>query len=369
VANVLKIKNSGTANSSPTANILQHGELAINYNDGRLFYKNASNSIVAFNLSSASGGVTVSDTPPSGSEGDLWFESDTGKLFIYYDDVWSEIVSSEGPAGPEGPPGPAGADPEPPVVVSTFSEDTQTNDQAENEIAWSNTIVDQGWDWGDNGFTVPEDGIYEIHLTLLANNSDDTAPHQVIGYGKVDGIEDYRLSGVVESIPADLYDILDWHWTADFTAGEELSFWWIGTSPDISIAAGTIGDLSIFSARLSICLVSGGSEGPQGEPGAWDSAQVINDQSTNYTLLSSDAGKLVSMDSTSNRTITVNTSLDLQPGQRIDLLRLNTGLVEVVASGTTVNATPGLKLRARYSAATLLCIASNTYILSGDLSA
>jgi hypothetical protein len=39
------------------------------------------------------------------------------------------------------------------------------------------------------------------------------------------------------------------------------------------------------------------------------------------------------------------------------------------ASSTTVNGTPGLKLRARYSAATLICLASNTYLLVGDLSA
>ena len=34
----------------------------------------------------------VSDTiPSSGTTGDIWFESDTGKTFIYFDSVWSEI--------------------------------------------------------------------------------------------------------------------------------------------------------------------------------------------------------------------------------------------------------------------------------------
>jgi hypothetical protein len=46
---------------------------------------------------------------------------------------------------------------------------------------------------------------------------------------------------------------------------------------------------------------------------------------------------------------------------------LGTGTVTVVASSTTVNATPGLKLRARYSAATLLCVGTDDYILLGDL--
>ena len=47
MANVIKLKNSGTANSAPTS--LEAGELAINYADGKIYYKNASNTIVAFN--------------------------------------------------------------------------------------------------------------------------------------------------------------------------------------------------------------------------------------------------------------------------------------------------------------------------------
>lgn len=40
---------------------------------------------------------TASDTAPSGpSIGDFWFESDTGKTFVYYDDVWVEVGSASG---------------------------------------------------------------------------------------------------------------------------------------------------------------------------------------------------------------------------------------------------------------------------------
>lgn len=42
-----------------------------------------------------SGGVTVSDTIPSSpAEGDMWYESDTGGLFAYYDSQWIEIGGS-----------------------------------------------------------------------------------------------------------------------------------------------------------------------------------------------------------------------------------------------------------------------------------
>jgi hypothetical protein len=39
MANTIKIKNSGTANNEPSANSLSYGELAINYRDGKIFFK------------------------------------------------------------------------------------------------------------------------------------------------------------------------------------------------------------------------------------------------------------------------------------------------------------------------------------------
>jgi len=56
MANVIKIKNSGTTTNVPTS--LEHGEIAINYADQLLFYKDSSNTIVSFDIS---GGVGVSE--------------------------------------------------------------------------------------------------------------------------------------------------------------------------------------------------------------------------------------------------------------------------------------------------------------------
>lgn len=49
--NTIKLKNSGTSSNVPAS--LEHGELAINYADGKIFYKNSSNAVVEF---SSSGG-------------------------------------------------------------------------------------------------------------------------------------------------------------------------------------------------------------------------------------------------------------------------------------------------------------------------
>ena len=61
------------------------------------FIEGRRGALLAFPLEATapSGGgssVTVSDDPPSSpSEGDLWYESDTGKTFVYYDSGWVEI--------------------------------------------------------------------------------------------------------------------------------------------------------------------------------------------------------------------------------------------------------------------------------------
>jgi hypothetical protein len=68
-------------------------------------------------------------------------------------------------------------------------------------------------------------------------------------------------------------------------------------------------------------------------------------------------------------TFTVDTVTALSVGQRIDIIQMGAGQTTVTASSTTINATPGLKLRAQYSSASLICTASNTYVLVGDLSA
>ena len=54
--NIIKIKNSGTPSNVPAS--LEHGELAINYADGKIFYKNISNSVVEF--SSGTSGTSSS---------------------------------------------------------------------------------------------------------------------------------------------------------------------------------------------------------------------------------------------------------------------------------------------------------------------
>ena len=86
-------------------------------------------------------------------------------------------------------------------------------------------------------------------------------------------------------------------------------------------------------------------------------------------MVSSDNGKLVTLSNAAAITVTVNTSTALSAGQRIDFAQIGAGQVTFVASSVTINATPGLKARAQYSAMSLICTATNVYLLVGDLSA
>lgn len=51
-------------------------------------------------VSSGGASVSVSDTSPSSpSQGNLWYESDTGIMYIRYDNFWVEISGADGSFG------------------------------------------------------------------------------------------------------------------------------------------------------------------------------------------------------------------------------------------------------------------------------
>jgi len=113
-----------------------------------------------------------------------------------------------------------------------------------------------------------------------------------------------------------------------------------------------------------------GPTGPTGPTGEWDTAQVIDTKSTTYTAVLLDAGKLLKFtnSSTVDLVIPTNASDAFEIGQRIDLTQFGTGQVEVVGdTGVTIRATPTNKLRAQYSVASVIKIATDEWLLAGDL--
>jgi len=98
----------------------------------------------------------------------------------------------------------------------------------------------------------------------------------------------------------------------------------------------------------------------------------FNNETASYTLALSDATNMVEMESSSSTTVTVppNASVAFSIGATIDIFQKGTGQVTIAeGSGVTIYATPGKKLRTQYSGATLIKRDTNTWILTGDLSA
>ena len=97
-----------------------------------------------------------------------------------------------------------------------------------------------------------------------------------------------------------------------------------------------------------------------------------NAQVGNYTLVLADKNKIVEMNvgSSNNLTVPLNSSVEFPVGSQINILQVGVGQTTIVATaGVTINSTPGLKMRAQFSYATLIKRATNTWVLVGDISA
>jgi hypothetical protein len=74
--------------------------------------------------------------------------------------------------------------------------------------------------------------------------------------------------------------------------------------------------------------------------------------------------------SANNLTVPLNSSIPFPIGTQITILQVGAGQTTITPiGGVTINSTPGLKLRAQWSSASLIKRATNTWVAIGDLSA
>jgi hypothetical protein len=143
------------------------------------------------------------------------------------------------------------------------------------------------------------------------------------------------------------------------------------TVPGPTGATGNVGPTGPTGPVSDVTGPTGPSDGPTGPAGSFSDAQEINAQTTGYTLVLSDAGRLVTVTTTTGVNIVIPpvASVSWATGTHVDVLRLGTGPVTVTgATGVTVNATPGRSLRAIYSAATCIHYEGDKWVVVGDLS-
>jgi hypothetical protein len=86
-----------------------------------------------------------------------------------------------------------------------------------------------------------------------------------------------------------------------------------------------------------------------------------------YTFVLSDASTLVQMNGAYAFTVPLNATVAYPTGTQIHLIALTTGVTVAFTAGITSYATPGAKIRAAGSMATLIKLDTNTWVLAGDL--
>jgi len=145
----------------------------------------------------------------------------------------------------------------------------------------------------------------------------------------------------------------------------------------VNFGQGSLDNLAVAALEATTVTASSGvvfSDGTQTKEGVPSRTPIIQ-KTAAYTLSAlTERDSLIEVDSTSAVTLSIPTdaSVNYPVGTTIDILQTNTGQVTIAAATpatTTVNATPGLKLRTRWSSATLLKRAANTWVVYGDLTA
>ena len=115
-----------------------------------------------------------------------------------------------------------------------------------------------------------------------------------------------------------------------------------------------------------------GATGATGATGSSSSILGINTQTgTTYTLVIGDLNDLVTMSNASGITLTLPPSV-FSANDTINIAQIGAGQVTLAqGAGVTINSTGATatapKLRVQYSSASIICTASNTFLVVGDI--
>jgi hypothetical protein len=197
MANKIVLKKSSVASKVPLTTDLEYGELALNYADGKLYYKNSSNLIKAFSSTTSGGGgsvvpVTISTTPPVGVDGGtLWWNSEEANLYVFYEDGDSAqwVTAARGAKGDKGDPGTSGD-----LSTDAYILQGTTTNATETEL-----FVDGE---SDNRIVIPTDTsvYYNVELVCKRTNGVDFAAISLKGMAANTGGTTEDIGSIYEVI-------------------------------------------------------------------------------------------------------------------------------------------------------------------------
>ncbi len=93
--------------------------------------------------------------------------------------------------------------------------------------------------------------------------------------------------------------------------------------------------------------------------------QKFTTKTGSYTPVLKDMGEIIEM--SGGGTLTITDSETFPVGTTFEVLQTGTSQVTIAGDGFTINATPGLKLRTQWSAATIVKRGTNSWVAFGDL--
>ena len=146
------------------------------------------------------------------------------------------------------------------------------------------------------------------------------------------------------------------------------------SSEHINLASGKdlkVNGTAVISSTAGGFIFTDGTQTLEGVP----SRTPIIQKTASYTLSAlTERDSLIEVSSATGVTVSipVDATLNYPIGTSIDILQTGAGQVTIAAvtpGTTTVNSTPGLKLRTTWSSATLFKRAANTWVVYGDLTA
>ena len=141
-----------------------------------------------------------------------------------------------------------------------------------------------------------------------------------------------------------------------------------GTTSQHASFTGLNAELTVDTDKKTVVVHDGSTAG--GVPLAKERPSLNAQTGTTYTLAATDASKVVTATNASAITVTVPSGVFVA-GDIITVINSGAGLVTFAASGTTIVSTGATaaapSIRAQYAAAQVICTASNTFVIVGDI--
>ena len=316
--------------------------------DGKLVQTATVGGVVQTPTSSTGASVIVSDTPPSSpSSGDLWTDSTTMKMFIYYEDAdssqWVGVSGSSGADGDIGPAGPVGPSGGLSVHLTPLDLPTtgSTGDQSYVESNTSIYVYDEnitGWyrvalinatptftSTPDASYSFAIDGTPIIVTPVAVDPEGALVTYSVIGdtgtvatMTSVDNV--YTFTPSTDDANAGSFSIT-FRATDGVNVSDAISNFSLTFSAKIDLSGGTGGTFTDYTYTAPNGTVVTSSDTPYNNQGYYNMDHIFNNTTeasvNNYTLFANQSQSTLDLDFR-NTNITYIEKLVIYPNGRTD---------------------------------------------------